>query len=216
MLLTIGHLSMNRFWGENERRRGPLCTSALIRTADGLLLVDPSRPPEEMPALLNDQAGVRAEEIRHVFLTHFHGDHRFGLEAFPNAEWWMAEEETAFWRGRCKPEEERLLDRLRPPDHEVVRGIGTLHLPGHTPGLTGLAWEWRSQRVVLAADAAMTEAFFWAREGYHNSTDLEQARATIDRLAAEADLVIPGHGNAFFPRLRPESDDWWSGGVPDR
>ena len=73
-------------------------------------------------------------------------------------------------------------------------GLRTLLLPGHTPGLTGLAFRWRAQRVVVAADAAMTEEFFRAREGYHNSSDMEQARASIDRLTQEADIIIPGHG----------------------
>lgn len=31
MILTIGHLSMNKFWGETERQRGPLCTCTLRR-----------------------------------------------------------------------------------------------------------------------------------------------------------------------------------------
>src|SRR4051812_27858065 len=108
MILTIGHLSMNRGWGETERRRGPLCTSTLVRTPDGLLLIDPSLPPDQMPTLLNDQAGVGVKDVRHVFLTHFHGDHRFGLEAFPEAAWWMAPEETDFWRERARPEEQAL------------------------------------------------------------------------------------------------------------
>src|SRR5947199_7822346 len=108
MILTIGHLSMNRFWGETERRRGPLCTSTLVRTPEGLLLVDPSLQPEQMPALLNDQAGVGVGAVRHVFLTHFRGDHRFGLEAFPEATWWMAQAEIDFWRERAKPEEQAL------------------------------------------------------------------------------------------------------------
>src|SRR4051812_28901574 len=123
MILTIGHLSMNRFWGETERRRGPLCTSTLVRTGDGLLLVDPSLPAPEMPALLNDQAGIGVEHVRHVFLTHFHGDHRFGLEAFPHATWWMAQEETDYWRGRTGGAEAALLDRFRRLDSGLPPGL---------------------------------------------------------------------------------------------
>jgi glyoxylase-like metal-dependent hydrolase (beta-lactamase superfamily II) len=212
VILTIGHLSMNRFWGESERRRGPLCTSTLIRTEDGLLLVDPSLQPPQMPSLLNDQAGVEVGAIRHVFLTHFHGDHRFGLDAFPDATWWMAQAEIDSWRGRAGAQEQKLLDRLRPAGTEPIPGLRTLDLPGHTPGLTGLGFRWRGQRVVVAADAAMTEEFFWSREGYHNSTDMEQARASIDRLAHDADIIIPGHGNAFFTALPPEPGGMWSGG----
>jgi glyoxylase-like metal-dependent hydrolase (beta-lactamase superfamily II) len=65
---------------------------------------------------------------------------------------------------------------------------------------------------MVAGDAAMTEAFFWARDGFHNSFDLDQARASIDLLAREADLVIPGHGNVFLTALPPEPGGAWSGG----
>src|SRR5262249_21661512 len=146
MVLTIGHLSMNMFWGETERRRAPLCTSALIHTDQGLLLVDPSVPPPQMPTLLNDQAGILPEDVRHVFLTHFHGDHRFGLEAFPHATWWIGRQEQAFWRERASGEEERLLERCRPAGEELLPGLRTLFTPGHTPGHTSLAFRWRDQR----------------------------------------------------------------------
>lgn len=213
---------MNKFWGEAERKRGPLCTSTLIRTPEGLMIVDPSVHPPEMSALLNDRAGVGVEAVKHVFLTHFHGDHRFGLEAFPHAEWWMAEPEIAFWRERGSEEDQRLLDRITPltiggergtKAEGPLPGFGLLFTPGHTPGLTTLTFRWRGQRVAVVADAAMTEEFFWAREGYHNSSDFSQAVASIERLAEEADLVIPGHGNAFLTSLPPEDGGMWSGGL---
>jgi glyoxylase-like metal-dependent hydrolase (beta-lactamase superfamily II) len=213
---------MNKFWGETERKRGPLCTSVLIRTEEGLMIVDPSVPAREMPGLLNDRAGVTPEDVRHVFLTHFHGDHRFGLEAFPHATWRMSEPEVACWRERGGPEERKLLDRIEPfPTGETPGSVGegplpgfrTIFAPGHTPGLTSLGFRWREKRVVIAGDAAMSEDFFRAREGYPNSTDFSQATQSIDALAREADLIVPGHGNVFFADLPPEPGGMWSGGA---
>ncbi len=197
LVLTIGHLSANKFWGETERQRGPLCTSTLLHTPAGLLLVDPSVHPPQVPDLLGDQAGIRPEDVRYVFVTHFHGDHRFGLEAFPRATWLIGEPEMAYVRARGNAAELALLERLQPAGSEPVPGLRTLFTPGHTPGLTSLVFPWRGRRVAVAGDAVMTEDHFRAREGHTNSTDFAQASASIELLAREADVVIPGHGNAF-------------------
>ena len=74
-LLTIGHLTMNTFWGETERVRAPLCTTTLIHTSAGLVLVDPGVEPAEMPRLLHEGAGVSLEDVGYLFVTHSHGDH---------------------------------------------------------------------------------------------------------------------------------------------
>lgn len=206
-ILTIGHLSMNKFWGETERRRGPLCTSTLLHTPAGLVLVDPSLHPPQMASLLNDQAGIRPEDVRYVYLTHFHGDHRFGLEAFPHATWLMAEPEIAYWRERANQAEQTLLDRIEPAGAEPISGLRTLLTPGHTPGLTSLVFSWRGRRLAVAGDAVMTEDFFRARDGYHNSTDFAQVRHSLELLAREADVIIPGHGNAFVVAWQPESKE---------
>jgi glyoxylase-like metal-dependent hydrolase (beta-lactamase superfamily II) len=215
VILTLGHLSANPFWGETERRHTPLCTCTVLRTEAGLVLVDPSLPHPQMRELLINQVGIDTQAIAHVFLTHFHGDHRYGLDAFPDATWWMAPAEIEHWSGRGNTLEQRILSRLQPAEGELFPGVRTLALPGHTPGLAGLGFAWRGQRVVAAGDGVMTEQFFWAREGFHNSADMQQARASIDVLAREADIIIPGHGNAFSTALPPEGGGGWAGGpVP--
>ena len=135
--------------------------------------------------------------MSHVVLTHFHGDHRYGLEAFPHATWLMAEPELAYWRARAGADEQRLLDRIVPAGETPLPGCRLIPTPGHTPGHHSIAFPWRGRRVVVAGDAVMTEDFYRAREGYHNSADVAQARDTVDRLARDADVIIPGHGNIF-------------------
>ncbi len=207
-VLTIGHLSRNRFWGEDDSRgrRGPLCTSVLIRTGEAVILVDPSLPPAEMPGLLDRRAGLTPDAVTHVFLTHFHGDHRFGLEAFPDARWLMPDAEITLVRenSAAGSAERNLLERITPVAAEggiVVPGVSTVHLPGHTPGLAGLTFtDADGFRVVVAADAAMTRDFFDARAGYFNSHDFDAVAESIDRLRREADIIAPGHDNFFFNR----------------
>ena len=196
-LLTIGHLSMNTFWGETERVRAPLCTTTLVHTSAGLVLVDPAVEPAAMPQLLHDGVGLRPEDVRYVFVTHSHGDHWVGLEALPHATWLMGEPEIEYWRSRAGEREQALLERIRPAGDEPVPGLRAVHLPGHTPGITSLLFRWRGRTVAVVGDTVMTEAHFRARRGHVNSTDEEQAIAAIDRLAREADVIVPGHDNAF-------------------
>lgn len=196
-ILTIGHISVNKYWGETERVRSALCTSTLVRTDVGLVLVDPSVYPDKMSALLHDQAGVRPEDVQFVYLTHCHGDHRYGLQAFPHAKWLMAQAELDYWRERATPDERALIERIEPAGAEPFAGVRALHTPGHTPGTTSLILDWRDRRVAIAGDAVMTESHFRARDGHSNSTDFGQVRDTIEQLAREMDIVVPGHGNAF-------------------
>ena len=57
----------------------------------------------KVPAALQ-AAGVRAEEISHVLLTHAHSDHVCGLlgkdgkPAYPNATVWLDSDEAAYWQ----------------------------------------------------------------------------------------------------------------------
>jgi hypothetical protein len=67
-ILTIGHLSVNQFWGEKERQRGPLCTSTLVSTSAGLAIIDPSVHPPQMAGLLNDQAGSARKRSTQSYL----------------------------------------------------------------------------------------------------------------------------------------------------
>jgi glyoxylase-like metal-dependent hydrolase (beta-lactamase superfamily II) len=196
-VLTIGHLSANRFWGEVERVRAPLCTTTLIRTPAGLVVVDPGAEPERMPTVLHDQAGLRPEDIAYLFVTHSHADHRCGLEAFPHAIWLMAEAEIAYWRSRSGDQDARLLERIVPVERQPLSGLRAVATPGHTPGTTSLLFDWRGRTIAVVGDAVMTQEHFRARVGHTNSVDADQARASIERLGREADLIVPGHDNAF-------------------
>jgi glyoxylase-like metal-dependent hydrolase (beta-lactamase superfamily II) len=205
-VLTIGHLSRNRFWGEDDgtARRTPLCTSALVWAGRDVIVVDPPLPPGEMPGLLDRRAGLAIGDVTRVYLTHFHGDHRAGMEAFADVPWLMPDAEWVYWDRRLAPDapERRLLGRIETVAAEgsaIWQGVTTLHLPGHTPGLAGLVFDDRDdRRVVIASDAAMTRDFFDARVGYFNSDDLDMARKSIDRLRVTADVILPGHDNYFW------------------
>lgn len=105
------------------------------------------------------QAGIDPAEIDTVLITHLHPDHIGGLSAgeerlFPNAEIVVNETEWAFWtgaaadalpdqvqpfvqiaRGFTAPYADRL--RLFKGEVEVLPGLQSVQLPGHTPGHVG-------------------------------------------------------------------------------
>ncbi|MGC9347190.1 MAG: MBL fold metallo-hydrolase [Anaerolineae bacterium] len=199
-IINIGTLSQNKFWGETKRMREDIsATCTLLEIGDHKLLVDPSPRPERLEKLLFDHAGLRPEAIDMVFITHFHGDHRFGLELFDHASWLMAAAGIEEWRERASREAD-LIDRFKPAEDQLPEGLSLFHAPGHTPHLYALQAETRWGTLIIAGDAVMNREYFAAEEGYHNSVDFEQASETIRRIKATAALVIPGHDNVLINR----------------
>jgi glyoxylase-like metal-dependent hydrolase (beta-lactamase superfamily II) len=195
-LITVGNLSRNRYWGDDESKpaRPTLCTSTLIRGDGFSLLVDPScEDGERMAAELNRRSGLKLEQIDTVFLTHDHGDHHYGLRHFPGARWYAAEGVAA------KINEAGQYDRkVEPAPARLFDCIEVIPTPGHTVDHHSLRFECEGLWVVIAGDAVMTRDFWRDRRGFPNSVDIEQAGRTIERLAEVADAIAPGHDNWFL------------------
>ncbi len=190
-VLTIGNISRNRFWGEDDSaaRRGALCTSTLIRSGDTLVLIDPSEPPEAMARTLDRRAGITPADIDAVFVTHHHGDHLEGIEAFTNAKVYVP-------AGELDAVGIRSAIPVREGD-EIAPGVRAVALPGHTPGLCGVIFQAAEGRIAVVGDAVMTRDFFIERAGYFNSIDFAACSSTHDRLQDIADVIVPGHDNYF-------------------
>lgn len=196
-VVNIGTLSMNTFWSETDRVRRAHATCTLLETSDGRLLVDPSPEPMLLEERLFATTGLRPDAIDMVFLTHAHGDHRFGIELFAGKPWLMASAGLEEWREQDADADD-VINRFLPAEENMLNGIELLLSPGHTHGHHSLLTETEWGRLVVAGDAVMTHDFFNAEQGFHNSVDFQQASETIRRIKARADLVIPGHGN-YFP-----------------
>jgi glyoxylase-like metal-dependent hydrolase (beta-lactamase superfamily II) len=191
-IVNIGTLSMNRFWGETERVRTPSATCTLLQAGKIRLLVDPSPTPEQLQAKLHETTGLRPADIDVVFLTHFHGDHRFGIELFSGKRWLMAAPGIDEWR-TANPEDAPLVDRFETAEDNLPKGIVLRPTPGHTYGHHSLDVESDWGRLVVSGDAVMTRDFQRAEEGFHNSVDFELAAKTIRELKKHFGLIIPGH-----------------------
>ena len=196
-IVNIGTLSMNKFWGETERVRAPSATCTLLQSGKTRMLVDPSPEPAALEPMLYARTGLHPSAIDAVFLTHWHGDHHYGLASFEGATCWMAAEGLAEWQRR-QPGEAALWARFQPAEGTLAAGIALYPSPGHAIGHSSLRVDTAWGPLIVAGDAVMTPEFFAAEEGYHNSVDFDQAAGTIRAIRRDARLVIPGHGNLIL------------------
>jgi glyoxylase-like metal-dependent hydrolase (beta-lactamase superfamily II) len=158
---------------------------SLIRDGDAVIVADPglvasqARILEPLVAL-----GVAQEAVTHVFLSHHHPDHTMNAGLFPEAE------VVDFWaRYRHDLWLDHDGDGWKLSDHAKL-----WLTPGHTDEDASL--------LIEADDGVYALTHLWWHADRTPEIDphapdqgvLEQQRA---RVLAVADIVIPGHGEAF-------------------
>ena len=128
-----------------------------------------------------------------AFVTHEHADHWYGLAHFPDARWLAAPDVAAVLNktGKLPKLVEAVTGRL-------FESVDVLPTPGHTPSHHSLRFDCHGYSVVVAGDAVATRDFWLERRGYYNCVDFELSAKSMDRIAAVADLVVPGHDNYFL------------------
>ena len=195
-VITVGNLSRNRYWGEGNDAavRPVLCTSTLV-VGDGFaLLVDPSmRDAAEMARELDRRTGKKPDIVTACFVTHEHGDHWAGLANFPQAKW-LAAPGVADELNRTA----RLTKHVEGVEGRLFDAIDIVPTPGHTVSHHALRFDCDGRSIVTAGDAIATHDFFRDRRGFFNSVDFDQAARSMDKLAALADIIVPGHDNYFL------------------
>ena len=96
-------------------------TILVIEGPDGVILVDTGYDDNEEnkkleegigmsgyqnPVKVLSKIGIKAEDVKYVILTHAHWDHMGGVCLFPNATFYLQEEELTGWiRTLCMPKE---------------------------------------------------------------------------------------------------------------
>jgi glyoxylase-like metal-dependent hydrolase (beta-lactamase superfamily II) len=158
---------------------------SLVTDGVAVIVVDPGMVASPA-AILEPLArrGHRAEDVTHVVLTHHHPDHARHMALFPNAELVDA---WARYRG------DQWLDHGG-DGHRLSKHTWIILTPGHTAeDLTFLA-------ETDAGVVACTHAW-WHADRTPEVDPLAEDQAALEasrqRILAEADLVVPGHGEPF-------------------
>jgi glyoxylase-like metal-dependent hydrolase (beta-lactamase superfamily II) len=152
--------------------------------------------------------GVKPESVETILITHAHVDHVSGLvtakgaAAYPNADLYINEAETAFWMDasamakapegmkdsfqtarRCLGPYGNRLHTVR-DGAEPVPGVSLRHLPGHTPGHSGWMVTSGGDSLFIWADVVHLPGIQFARPeaGMAYDFDAADARATRARV----------------------------------
>lgn len=178
------------------------------------------RPDETIEAQLR-RFGLRPADIGHVFVTHLHFDHVDAIEDYTNAIIHVGRKELALALGSdgragwCDARirsalTERMRDRVRPcGDEEVLPGIRTLCIGGHTPGSMAISVCTRQGRTVLTGDTVSLLANIERDIPIGVRERDDDLRAAMRRIRAEADVILPSHDPGTLDRWPPRAK-----GVP--
>ena len=158
---------------------------SLIRDGDAIIVADPGLVASHARILdpLRER-GIAPGDVTHVTFSHHHPDHTMNAALFPNAE------VIDFW---ARYRNDLWLDH--PGDGwDITPNVQLWLTPGHTEEDLSL--------IVRADDAVYALTHCWWRQDRTPVDDpyapdqavLEASRA---RVLAVADIVIPGHGEAF-------------------
>jgi len=201
----------------------------VINTGEKLVLIDTgggegfSSSPYSLHDNLN-RAGFKADDIDVIILTHLHGDHFGGLTTktgearFPNAIVKLHRLEYDFWHDDS--EKEKASDtpygsnfdaarsaiapyakqaELLEEDGELVPGIETILLPGHTPGHMGVMLRSDGQEVLMWADLVHHTVLQLVNPDWSMAfdTDPDLSRQTrnkiLDKVSSEGIAVLGSH-----------------------
>lgn len=194
ILVDTSFLSVERTWQIRRRK--------ITRT-----------PSQELSAALAS-ASARPDEITTVILTHLHYDHAGNNQMFPRARFFVQREELRYALAPTSfdatgyfapslgitPDYLGTKFELLDGDARIADGVRVIATPGHTPGHQSVIVETAGGRYCVAGDAVLWYENLEKRipPGIHTSTI--DCIASLERIAREADHVLPSHDPKLFAR----------------
>lgn len=210
-----------------DTRKSPINVT-LIRTPDEAILVDAGSGPNFVPSAgkltqaLAD-ADVDPGSIAKIIITHAHPDHIWGVIdgfdelTFPEATYYVAEKEFAFWhepdvakklredreffavgaKARFKAIEERI--KFVKGDDEIVSGINIMETNGHTQGHVSVELKSGSETLVVLGDALNNPVVSFEHPEWQPESDhlpdmaVETRKRLLDQLFTAKAKIIGYH-----------------------
>jgi glyoxylase-like metal-dependent hydrolase (beta-lactamase superfamily II) len=219
---TGAHLMWYRDWDKIEQINYYIWC---IRGAGETVVVDAGVTPQmaaarELDGYVNPvevlaRINVKADEVRHVVITHMHFDHAGGVGLFPRATFYIQEDEYRFWREdpiAGRPPFKQVSDAdssgylaslegtdrlaLLKGDQPIIAGIECLLSPGHTVALQTVAVNTARGTAIIGSDCA--HVFRNYQEDWPSAliVDLVGWMKTYDKIrqrVSSPDLLFPGH-----------------------
>jgi glyoxylase-like metal-dependent hydrolase (beta-lactamase superfamily II) len=173
------------------------------------------------------ELGIDCASVEHVILSHFHYDHVGNYALFPNATFYVQDDEMQFYTGRHvrqpafrhSVEVDDVLALVRfnyegrvtfvDGEQEVVPGIRVHKVGGHTAGLQIVSVQTKHGRAVVASDASHYYHNIEKNVPFmviHDIPRMYQAFERIRALADKPELIIPGHDPLVQERLHRVAD----------
>jgi len=157
--------------------------------------------------------GLTPEDIGHVLITHLHFDHVDDLMNYTNAQIYMGKKEWLGASGSApswghprvlheflnNPQCKRRLVLVE--DEEILPGIESFWIGGHTPGSTAYRINTAHGKAVLTGDTVSLLANLERNTPPGVFDDLEECRAALQKVRAKADVVLASHD--------PATQDTW-------
>jgi glyoxylase-like metal-dependent hydrolase (beta-lactamase superfamily II) len=150
-----------------------------------------------------EEVGTKANDIDILVLSHFHDDHVYNVDCFPNAqillhakeaEWVLSDPDAFAIPKHMYPAvvgSGRL--QLISDDVEIAPGVQTILIPGHTPGCMGLVLRENGKPTTVLAGDAVKNLAELATGKVAMSLNNDSSARSIAKIRNIADIVIPGH-----------------------
>jgi glyoxylase-like metal-dependent hydrolase (beta-lactamase superfamily II) len=161
-------------------------------------------------------AGIEPDKVTTIVMTHFHGDHIFGLMAkdtnaaiFPNAEILVPAAEYKFWTAPTTTAgAAKRIQAVFPTwknmkqfegDKEVAPGVKPIYTLGHTPGHTSFQVSSGRNQMIVLGDVSNIPSLFVKNPGWQAVFDMDAAlaetnrRKIYDRVVADGTTITGYH-----------------------